>query len=296
MIISPEIEDACRSSMHIGETVRIRHKQDAKGNLCTPPEKDEACAITRTEKGWVWYCHRCYENGFKSAEYCSPTDLKAMMKAKAQAKVKAVAKITLPSDARPMGEEAVPEEGIPIAAYTWLWKYGITAEDMQDYEMYWSDLYQRVILPVRNLNSTLIGWVGREVKHLTKEAREKAGTVKYLLRRDTSEDRIYYRLKGSMDKTIVIVEDIISAIKVHKAMDCHSLALLTTSMDTKLIRTLRGFKVNVWLDADALAKCMQIVSRLSQLGIATSYTHTVKDPKAYEADEIRKYIGWGVKT
>lgn len=50
----------------IGSTFKLNHEYKDTGEICSK-HKSNALAVTRTDWGWTWYCHRCgSKGGFKN--------------------------------------------------------------------------------------------------------------------------------------------------------------------------------------------------------------------------------------
>jgi hypothetical protein len=93
-------------------------------------------------------------------------------------------------------------------------------------------------------------------------------------------------------RSVVIVENIFSAIKVSKATAWFSLALLTTYLPFELYRPLARYDhVHIWLDQDAFDKACKYQASLGNVGI-TAHTHvTPNKPKDCTIPEIRSELG-----
>ena len=91
--------------------------------------------------------------------------------------------------------------------------------------------------------------------------------------------------------TCVITEDIISAIKIHKATSFDAIAVLTNSIGDDIIITLKKYqKVFVWLDYDIRVSAIKQTSRLKSLGINVTSIITKLDPKGYNDNDLRAYL------
>ena len=314
---NPHVHDAIleavgRRYKKNGDAFRMRHETTFDGTVCTPQTKDPAMVVTRLKDGWVYNCHRCHLTGFVGDTALSPRQTKQKIDGNRKAKEDFLAgrgdptaKVTMPFDAKLMTGHDPAETGIPYEAYHWLWKSMVTEDSIQRWGVCWSEGYNRVIIPVYKyaefgdgLCKKLVGWVGREVMHNSKEAREKAGAAKYLTKKQAGENRVYFMCPG-MDKEmndIIVVEDCLSAIRVNDATGQTTLALLTTSIDDNLMRWFRGHNIYLWLDADALAKSIGYVQRMRALGISAHHMHTPKDPKAYNSVFLSDFWNNVVKT
>ena len=96
------------------------------------------------------------------------------------------------------------------------------------------------------------------------------------------------------DSTVIIVEDIISAIRVRVATSYRVIALRGTSCsDEKLLSIIKqGDNFIVWLDSDLPGKkaSKKLGNRLTWAG-QVRYISTERDPKFYSDAEIQSIIG-----
>ena len=270
-----------------GDSFRMKHNFKMNGEVCTEPHKDPALCITRDTEGWVWHCHRCHESGFIGDRYINPdSTLKKIeyLKEKKPELPKETYMVQLPDDCTPLADyNYSPAKGIPFEAPHWLWKYNITERNMFDFDMCWSPKYEMVIIPLYSSDKRVLqGWVGRRIP-------QKDGQKKYHIQKPKgNKDRTYFIIPGRGGTEVILVEDCLSAIRVHDATGLTTTALLTTSIDEDMTRRLQGKKVYVWLDADVLAKSVAMVSRFRQLGIEAKHIYTSKDPKCYNSVAIKE--------
>jgi len=174
---------------------------------------------------------------------------------------------------------------IPPKGLAWLYRYGITEEEMTTYGIGYGSKSGRVILPVYDGND-LIYYQGRLLTTPTKER------PKYTNVWSQGRDDIYFhvtREDNSPDK-VVLVEDILSSIVVGRVVDCT--ALLSVIVHDKLMFSLRdqGKTVYIWLDSNMLKRVIKYVSRYRLLGVDCRMIHTSKDPKYYSSNEIERRI------
>ncbi len=102
--------------------------------------------------------------------------------------------------------------------------------------------------------------------------------------------RLMFHINLGSD-TCVVTEDIISAIKVHKATGFDAIAILTNSIGDDIIVTLNKYqRVFVWLDWDIRISAIKQTSRLKSLGINVTSIVTKLDPKEYDNDEIKQIL------
>lgn len=192
---------------------------------------------------------------------------------------------------------------------TWLYRYGITDEEIAQYNFGMSPSMNRLILPVYE-KGELIYWQGRNLGEVTKD------NPKYLNMRaggrdvifssnnlssnnldpvDTSRQYTQRRGNGGLDCTssdsvCVLVEDILSAIKVGRIVQ--SIALLGSYIPESLYRKLHKFSaVKIWLDYDKLSNSIKYSRRLSSVvGVPTRPIITTLDPKEYTTQEIKEIL------
>ena len=172
----------------------------------------------------------------------------------------------------------VEDQGLwPIMAYHWVRQYGITSAEVRAYGIMYAEERGRVLLPV--------WWKG-----------EKVG---YQLRRIFNEDegpKYDTRLRGGYgfmshgtvtSNEVVIVEDILSAIKVGRTTT--AIALLSTGMSSRVKEELSHYdRFYLWLDMDNEQVIRQAVKLLKTLELfgSVKLIQTEKDPKYYDDSEI----------
>ncbi len=304
------ILEAIDPYIETGDSFKLMHEYRLDGRECSMG-KDPALSVQRTKDGWIYYCHRCGEQGFIADKDKSPKEVDSMIKRLQEQKPsKVLAAVTLPHDFTPLCKDYESqnmdyrESPIPLKAYHWLWQYNIREEDIDHFNIGWSQGYNRVIIPVyeyaitwnmnheENIAHKLIGWVGRELDCQTKEERRAKKIAKYLTRKQKKGDRIYFTAFGNkhFGDIFVIVEDIISAIKINRATGTTVIALLTSHLDSDLIKKCQGRNVLIWLDRNMLAKAIGYMTRFKQFGVNISNISTSKDPKVYNEAFIRQQI------
>jgi hypothetical protein len=150
-------------------------------------------------------------------------------------------------------------------------------------------VYDTILLSGGDVGKRLLGWLGRDVNYLTKTERRTLKCPKWLTRKDKSSKHFFYHLI-SESKNVVIVEDVISAIRVHEATGYNTLALNTTFLPTDQIIRLKPYFVYLWLDGDMLGKKIAYATKCSALGIKVHIIQTSRDPKEYSDANIIKEL------
>ena len=205
------------------------------------------------------YCFRCgYSSGRKSFT---------------RTEQKPTSQIVLPSD--------VTME-LPFAAKDWLKQYQLTRLDTNRNHVMWSDKWSRIIFPYFN-EVELLAWQGRYVgEDKTKAKWFSQGKI----------HEIIHPLQVHQ-RQAVLVEDIVSAIKVSKI--CGAIPIFGSSVSTKQILRLKSIvdEVWFWLDPDMRGKSLKLAHISNTLGLTAHTIFSDKDPKEHTidfiADTIRTY-------
>jgi hypothetical protein len=177
--------------------------------------------------------------------------------------------------------------GIPIEAYAWCWDGGITDRMIMEWQFGWSDSFYRVIIPIKDEENKLQGYIGRDV--FPRDDKYLKG--KYILRKQAGlRKRIYFTCHAPESQKVVVVEDPLSAIRVHLATGYETVALLNTNVGTELLREYMSYDMVIWLDDGQLANMVGVCARATEYGINATHISTLKDPKAYNDVAIRSYF------
>jgi hypothetical protein len=299
--IATEITDAIRDAKDRlpGAVLVVRHMQKRNGEVCSEG-KEPAMKIYRKDDGWYFHCFRCGHQGFVADDSESPEELKRRWKKLTAHKSReSLEQITLPDDFQPMVDAM--DTTIPQEAWHWFWKYQIKTESLHKYGIGWSDSYQRVIVPCRKTAILqpseeycyeLLGWSGREVYCKTKEERKEKRVLKYLTKKSSHVKHLFFHAVGANidQKRIVLVEDIISAMKIAELTGISAIALLTTYIPPKLMVSLRDYHITIWLDGDMLAKSVNYVTMYESRGFNVGRITTELDPKEYDYTELMDHL------
>jgi len=210
------------------------------------------------------YCYRCgYRTGRRSFTQTkdstrTPTDGTS---------------IVLPSD--------VTTE-LPFEAKDWLKQYQLTRLDTNRNHVMWSEKYSRIVFPYFN-ETELLAWQGRYIgEDKTKAKWFSQGKIHEIIHPLQVKNRF-----------AVIVEDIVSAIKVSKI--CGAIPIFGSSISTKQWLRLKTIvdRSCLWLDPDLRGKSLTIARVGTLLGVPTHPIFSDKDPKEHTidfiADTLRTY-------
>lgn len=162
---------------------------------------------------------------------------------------------------------------LPRKAMEWLLSYGISQEEIDKYGIEWNVKEEMLVL---------------------------LQTARYWQARTFNSRRPKYMSEGSkpltiygQGDTIVIVEDIISAIKIARLHDeycaCPVLgSSLSYDMENQIVGKYK--KSAVWLDRDKAKNALRISRKLKQRGLESRVVVTDEDPKEYSKGEIRTWL------
>lgn len=250
---------------------RYRHSVCSEG-------KDKALIITRIEDGWIYKCHRCGKKGIKPLAGISPRKYQLWQKHYDAKPYHTVSTIELPPDFT---------QKIPAKGLSWLYKNGADDQDILKWKFGYSPGLDRVILPVIN-RQDLMYWQGRYLG-----IPDKVKYPKYINVSRHGRDSVYFWNDQSKEDQIVLVEDILSAVKVGHC--CDSVALLYAYVPDDLVFNLSQVypKIYLWLDWDKNHEVLDRVKRFRTFGVNCKCIMTPKDPKKYDEDFILEQIERG---
>jgi DNA primase len=257
-------------SLRCGQTIRTKCSDNC-GNR-------NSQLVTHDDRGYTRHCFRCDSHEHVKHELRS---IQTLEQAKRDKEIMRAwdygNKLIIPNDAN---------TNFPKEALLWLFKYGITESLIHKNEIQWSEFYGRVVLPVKE-NGVLTALQMRAVR--------PGVYPKYL---NPKGPKIDAALKWCTEKyhkknTLVIVEDILSAIKVGTVADAVSI-LGTNLTDARLdkIRT-SGYKtIIIWLDSDAPGQAGAKLAKLKlqMVGLYPQIYTNEKDPKELSRDYIERVI------
>lgn len=222
--------------------------------------------ISNDRKGIRYHCFRCTDfNGFEPHGRRTVSEILAAKKAVSEIK-----------SARVIPDRCLPlhDPDVIMEAYIWVLKAGLKPEDAYNlYGMKYDPFLRRVIIPLEN------GFLSRALF---------SGSPKYI---KSSTSEIYELNKYDSDK-VVITEDILSAIKVHKA-GYNALAILGTAVSITIANKISKYKkVVVWTDDDKAGKnaFIKLKRKLSLYPLEVKRILTVSDPKLLHINQIQQEV------
>jgi hypothetical protein len=233
----------------------------------------ERLYVTVTRSGWIFHCHNCapkMSGFFRDNVRMLPAPKQtatALMEILSHNEVVDAPKIGLPFDFTPQ----LHPEGAK-----WLLKYGITEEEKKKYSIGYSPSFHRIILPVIKEGIGVVFWQGRNLGKVTPK------NPKYKSIQAKGQDKLFEICNG--EGAVVIVEDILSAIKLSRT-GVSAIALLGSYMPFTIYERLKKYsKIGVWLDADKYDESVRVSKRLREFGHIVTTLHTTLDPKEVTAE------------
>lgn len=176
-------------------------------------------------------------------------------------------------------------------AQGWLEKYGITKEEQFRYKFGWSEIYESLVLPAYDLGGNLLvcqrRYFGQGAfpKYHTKGYPE---SVVWTTRPRSADFRPEPR--DTYNGTIVIVEDVLSAVKIGRRNE--ATPLFGSNLSLGQIKRLsdRWEEVIFWLDFNKTKEAMKYRLKAAPYFNAAWVVSTEKDPKDYSDSEISEFI------
>ena len=168
---------------------------------------------------------------------------------------------------------------LPVEARSWLGQYQLARLDLNRNHVMWSERWSRIIFPYFN-EAELLAWQGRYVG----DDKTKAKWF--------SQGKIHEIIHpiGVKNRQAVLVEDIVSAIKVSRYMG--AIPIFGSSISTKQILRLKTICdiLYVWLDKDIQQKAVKLSHTIGLLGLQSRTIITDLDPKLVEHEEIERIL------
>lgn len=185
--------------------------------------------------------------------------------------------VSLPEDIAPY---------IPSVADSWLKQYELTQNELIVNRVVWSEAKQYLIFPYFDDKNFLYGWQGRYFGDNPKHPKWIGhGNFKTVA-------MVWKPLTEPKDNSIIIVEDIISTIKIQRIYNSN--CLFGSSIDySKYITLYNKYKPKelvLWLDKDKMKESYQFCYNLNKLGLKCRVVSTDLDPKFYSTEQLRRII------
>lgn len=231
---------------------------------------DNSQLVSHTEKGYHRHCFRCGVSNFEGHGIRS---IELIERHKKERAIKREAIVQLPEDFT---------LDVPQRAAVWYYKYGISAELAASYGIGYTPELDRIVLPVFE-DEELIAVQMRAVDPWRKP--------KYLNPIGPKVSSAIFESAPATGVTVV-VEDILSAIKVGRVHQATSI-LGTNMTDARALKIAsRNHTALLWLDGDraGIKGTIPAERQLAILGVNVRRIRTTDDPKTYSLQDIRSII------
>lgn len=160
---------------------------------------------------------------------------------------------------------------LPFLYSKWLDKYNLSPKEKSYFK--WSPSLRRMVTILTGKDFGIF-WEGRSLTTTPKTLSFGAKPYIIFLNADT------FTLISTT--SLIIVEDLISALKVSRTHPTLPLFGSHLSNEHK-VKVAKNFKeVYIWLDYDKYKEAMNLAKELQNLGVSTHVVCTKEDPKAYD--------------
>ncbi len=172
---------------------------------------------------------------------------------------------------------------LPVEARAWLQQYSLARLDIQQHHIMWSEKWSRIIFPYFD-DTGLIAWQGRYVP-CGKNKVEVNGKIPAKWFSQGKIHEIIHPIK-LVKREAILVEDIVSAIKVSKV--CGAIPIFGSSISQQHMLRLKTLvdRVWYWLDPDMRTKSVSMAFKGNLLGLESHVIFSDKDPKEHSDDDI----------
>lgn len=243
----------------IGRSVRVDHDCGAGRTL----------KVEHKDAGYSAYCWRCSDSGWIAHPRPSLSERIAKLQEQARIETQATATLDLPS---PM--EYNPQRW-PSTARVWLYKAGLSNDDIEYLKFYYCSRIDRVVMPLYS-GSELVYWQARGF------TTSRPKYINPLVPKDTLAARF------GAGCTLVLTEDILSAYRVSAVTEAWSI-MGTSLSDALALQIVRhGKPVVIMLDPDAagVKGNNRIRKQLGAMGAECRIIVPPKDPKLLSKEEL----------
>lgn len=191
------------------------------------------------------------------------------------------------TDPKPATEIVLPSDvslELPLEARQWLEQYQLSRLDLQQNHVMWSERWSRIVFPYFD-STGLLAWQGRYIpcgkNHVEVNGKAPAKWFSQGLIHE-----IVHPVKV-IKREAVLVEDIVSAIKVSKFVG--AIPIFGSSISNKQLLRLKTVvdRVWYWMDPDLRSKSVKMASTARMFGLDAHVIFSDKDPKEESIETIR---------
>lgn len=229
--------------------------------------------VEHKAEGFHAFCFRCGDTGWLPHPAPSLSERLAALARVKEAELQATATIDLPA---PM---TVDPQQWPAPARVWLYKAGLSNDDIEGLGFYYNERLKRVVMPIYQ-GGKLVYWQARSLER---------GVAKYI---NPAVDKAGVMPTYGSGPLTLLTEDILSAYKAGRVTQ--AIALMGTRLShTLLVRLAQaGQPVGVMLDPDkaGISAAIKVRKQLINAGVDAHIVHVPRDPKLLTTQEIRACV------
>jgi len=220
------------------------------------------------------YCHHC---GCSGVVMERPQKIKRAVRTECVPATSNVRDVSMPYD-------VTRDEGCwPLLGRRWVRQADLTDEEIKRYGLCYSELYDRIIIPIYNDGQKLSGWIGRRL----------AGDGPKYIYKGKAELKYYMVITKPDSSSVCIVEDILSCIRVGRYMNATALCG-TTINDKLLVKLSKYSSVLIYLDddnQDVRSKQRVLKNKLDLLVDSVTIIHSNGiDPKELSDSSLKELL------
>jgi hypothetical protein len=169
------------------------------------------------------------------------------------------------------------------SAVEWMSKYEITVPDALKHGFLFHPRRNQLIFPWYNDTFEVIGYQARNFAEGAKRKYHTEGDIANLL-------PIYRNSSTNLTRHVVLVEDVISAVKISRYSD--AMPCLSSGIPVKKLKRLAGLydAFTVWLDGNMFTNATRMADQLQLMGREANVILTNKDPKEHTYAEINEIL------
>lgn len=168
---------------------------------------------------------------------------------------------------------------IPREPLEWFCSHGLDTNTLQKHNIMWSESRQMLVFPYF-IEGELLGWQGRVFgEQSTRRKWFTQGRV----------DDFIYTLGVNLG-VLVLVESIVSAIKVSRV--CASSPIFGSHISNERLLRINKFydKIIIWLDPDKRTVALRAAQKARLFGLEAHVVLSDMKPKDYTIEEIERFV------
>ena len=165
----------------------------------------------------------------------------------------------------------------------WVKQYGLSTIELIKAGCLYNSYWDQLVFPFYDGDRRLVLYQARNFEVLRRQQR------KYFTQGDVAQVLPIYQC-NSRSRTLVLVEDCVSAIKLSRY--CDAMPCLSSNLPKAKLMRLRVLydSLIIWLDGNMYDNAMKLAKQAELLGFSASAVYTVEDPKSVDDTEIKDII------